>query len=129
MENSIKHNKSNTFLTQNLNTNGKIYNQISNNSQVKQYSIITDFKNIDKQDYSKQAVERKEQIQNTINSRYRLNVQNYITELHNKLIKECKHNLLDCSTLNAKLDIDSLNNITNRTLNAIKVLYTILEYN
>lgn len=126
MENSIKYNKSNTFSTQNLNINGKI--QISDNSQVKQYSIITDFKN-DKQEYFKQAAERKEQIQNTINNRYQLNVQNYTTELHNKLIKECKDNLLDISTLNAKLDIDSLNNITNRTLNAIKVLYTILEYN
>lgn len=129
MEHLIKYNKNNTFSTQNLNTKGKIHDKNLNDFQAKQCSIITDFKSNDKQEYSKQTVERKEQIQSTINSRYQLNVHNYITELHNRLIKECKDNLLDCNTLNAKLDIDSLNNITNRTLNAIKVLYIVLEYN
>lgn len=62
---------------------------------------------------------------NSLNSRYQLNFRNYIPELHKALIKECNDNLIDYSTLNATLDLESLTNVTARTLKAIKVRYNI----
>jgi len=89
----------------------------------------------DKEDDSKQSLTKKIKIQDSVqmmkpcnkslNSRYQLNVRNYIPELYKALTKECNDNLLDHNTLNVTLDLESLTNVTARTLKAIKVKYNI----
>lgn len=128
MKYNEKYNKSDPS-TQNNRTIENLHNQILSNNyvnDVKQNSSVSSYKSNEKQNDSKQIVERKEKISNTLNNRIQLNVQNYITELHKALIKECNENLLDCSSWNARLDFESLINVTNRTLNAVKVQNSIL---
>jgi len=106
-------------------------NHISNtdlDNEVKQCSTIKNNVTNDKQDGSNKILEVKEESQNSelskmnsFNTRYQLNSKNYIQELHKALIKECNYNLLDYTSLNASLDFETLNSVTSRTLNAIKV--------
>lgn len=104
------------------------HNHISNTdleNEEKQCSTTNNNITNDKQDSSNQILELKEESQNSelssFNTRYQLNSRNYIQELHKALIKECKYNLLDYTSLNAKLDFESLTTVTSRTLNAVKV--------
>jgi len=113
---------------------GILENNYSHNSNTgldndeKQCSTTNNNITSDKQDGSNQILELKYDSQNpelskisSINTRYQLNSKNYIQELHKALIKECNYNLLDYTSLNASLDFESLNTVTSRTLNAIKV--------
>jgi len=118
----------------------KPHNQILSNlhvKDVKQCFTATISKRNDTEDVTIRSPVKKKRNQdsiqiktcdNSLNSRYQLNVQNYISELHKALLKECNENLLDYSTLNATLDLESLTNVTTRTLKAIKVRYYIYIY-
>jgi len=97
--------------------------------EVKQYLTANNIKTNNKQDGFEQTLEFKEECKipelpktSSLNTRYELNFKNYIQELHNALIKECSHNLLNLNSLNLTLDFESLTSISNRTLKAIKVL-------
>lgn len=121
--------QNNTLLTQNENNTivdsniaEKPHTLITSNNHVKdvkQYLSVNSSKSNDKQDGLNQVIEK---IPNGLYSRYQLNVQNYVMELHKALLKECKDYLLDCSSMNSRLDFESMSNITNQTWNAIKVL-------
>lgn len=127
--------KNNMLLTQNEN-NTTIDSSIAEKPQtsvtsnnhvkdVKQYSFVNNSKSYDKQDGQNQVIEK---IPNGLYSRYHLNVRNYVMELHKALMKECKDYLLDSSSMNSRLNFESISSITNQTWNAIKVLtvsYTI----
>lgn len=90
-------------------------------NDVKECSTTNNTETDDKQDGCNQILESKMNILK-LNSIYSLNFKNYTEELYKALIKECNYNLLNLSTLNTSLDIESLTSVSNRTMKAIKVL-------
>lgn len=83
----------------------------------------------EKQDVTNQIDEKQTKLHNSeqhrdnLINRYPLNSQNYITELHTALVKECKDNLLDFNSMTVTVGLESMTNLTQRTLKAIKVQY------
>ncbi|CAH1731116.1 unnamed protein product [Aphis gossypii] len=110
-------------------------NPISNNDLDNE--VTSDTNTNVKQDGFNQIPELKEESQiseqskmSSLSNRYQLNSKNYVQELHKALIKECNHNLLDYTSLNATLDFESLTNVTSRTLKAIQdqKIFSVLGY-
>lgn len=100
-------------------------------NEVKECSTTNNTKTNNKQDGCNQILELKNEYQYSElskmsslkpNNRSSLNFKNYTKELYKALIKECNYNLLDLSTLNTSLSVESLTSVSNRTIKAIKVL-------
>ncbi|XP_050440034.1 tubulin glycylase 3A-like [Adelges cooleyi] len=66
----------------------------------------------------------------SFSNRYQLNSKNYLKELHQALMKECKVHLLDCCALNITLNSDTLTSVTHNTMKAIKAqkIFSVLGY-
>lgn len=120
------------------NSFGKTYSQMSGKyiKNVKQNSS-NNYKSREEQCDSRLTQEKDVKCQNTkqlkkndsLSSRYHLNVGNYIIELHKALIKECKDNLLDYNSLDYQLDEVTLVDVYNRTFKAMEVRLTLNNTN
>lgn len=106
------------------------HNQIANNNRynsvgVKPSSNAVSQRNNDKYDNSRQASEKNSKCskpkqksgKNNLNNR--LNIQNYVSEIHNALKKEYERSLINIT--DQTLDFGTLARVTNTTLQAIKV--------
>jgi len=116
-----------------LNTNAIIFRVFIDFgcNEVKECSTTNNTKTNNKQDGCNQILELKNEYQYSElskmsslkpNNRSSLNFKNYTKELYKALIKECNYNLLNLSTLNTSLNVESLTSVSNRTIEAIKVL-------
>jgi len=106
--------------SQNTSTNS------GNAKDIKKYRAPNNSARNGKQDDSKQNSKKNCKNPNTeqpnkdcLNTRYQLNVQNYVSELHKALTTECNHNLVN--TLNVTLDFNTFSHVTHYALKAIKV--------
>ncbi|CAI6373504.1 unnamed protein product [Macrosiphum euphorbiae] len=108
-------------------------------NEVKECSTTNNTKTNNKQDGCNQILELKNEYQYSElskmsslkpNNRSSLNFKNYTKELYKALIKECNYNLLNLSTLNTSLSVESLTSVSNRTIKAIKdqKIFSVLGY-